>query len=72
MTDQRTDPSRYEVKDLDRVQKLLARCEDVECFSVEETIFLGNHVGAVKKFALETPYPSDFLVWCIDNLKQLK
>lgn len=58
----------------ERLLMLLNMCKDVDCFQVEDRIFLGNKVAALRNFIKNNPKPyhADFYVWLQDNYTELR
>lgn len=54
-----------------RLLDLTDSCHEIEVFSHENRIYLGNRTNAVKLYIKNNPEPSDFGVWLQDNYKQL-
>ena len=54
-----------------RLLNLIDSCHEVEVFTHENRMYLGNITNAVKRYIKDNPTPSDFGVWLQDNYKQL-
>ncbi len=55
-----------------REMSLFRKCIQIDCFMVEDRIFKGYFVSAVKEFTKNNPQPADFYVWLQDNYTELR